>query len=335
MALFNRDKRSSADDTGSSPAEEAPVAGPELAQEAPEHTEDIPHVGISVSTYGAPAPRTPPAQTASPAPAEGSAQNALPENSILKAALSTLPEKPEPRDVMNVMRQALQGHLFVRVQGDARALLKEKKPLTLAATQINDKRFLLAFTGGAALQNAVKLDGDTQTSAVGQPALAVFRNVLGGPYAGLILDHASGPARVILPTQLIEKALDEGDEEMTIKNLLSRRRDDSTPAHVAEAIAEGKVFLALRGDGDKAGVTQVQNDKGERRIEVFSHPLELLALGRQDRAVPVTGAQLGGLLAADSELTGIVLDPGGPWMTLDRTELEPVLRLAPQGDDAS
>ena len=77
-----------------------------------------------------------------------------------------------------------------------------------------------------------------------------------------------------------------------------------------------------------AMVRAVAPQQGERILDVFSHPLEVVALGRGDQPTPFTAAQLAAALASDAGLSGVVLDPGGPWIRLTRAQLAPVLELA-------
>lgn len=341
--------------TEASGAPDAPGAPDATA--APEVTQEpVPEVSISVSTFGKPSAgsrpidsvgQEPPAQPATPAasgprarpaaeaPARTETVSGLPDNTVLKQALASLPETPGNAEVMNVMRQALQGHLYVRAQGNAQDLIAQGASLTLAITSFQDKRFLLAYTGGAALQASIRADGDTATSAVGQPAIHILRNVTASGYDGLYLDHAIAGARMILPTQLIAKALDEGDPELTIKTLLVSERTQQTAFAVAEALTRVKLWVAAKPDpaSGQIGLAEARTPSGQRRLEVFSHPLEVVALGRGDRALPITGAQLGKALAADTGMTGLLIDPAGPWIELDREALAPVLALADQ--DAS
>lgn len=350
MALFSRrDKNPQAPDPdevddaarASEPGDAdtiAPVSEAGVDATTPE--EVVPQVNISVSTFGkaaaAPAPATPPgARRTTRGPAEAPAQTesvpGLPDNVVVREALAALPEQLEPADVVALMRQLLQGHLFVRVRGDARALLAEGKDLTMAVSAIGDDRYLLAFTGGDALQASVGSDGDTQTSAMGQPALAILRNVVAGPYAGLIIDHASPGRRAILPKALVEKALADADPAATIKNLLVQPRTDQIAAKIAAALATTRVWVAagkVAGDENRLGVSEVRGTDGSRHLEVFTHPLEVAVLGRSDRAVPLTPEQLAKALAADEGLTGVVVDPAGPWIQLDRAQLAPVIALS-------
>ena len=197
MALFSRrDKnpstpdRNEADDAvrAAEPTADADsaVPAPEAGSDAAPAEEIVPQVNISVSTFGkaapAPAPATPPgtrrtARGPAEAPEQTESVPGLPDNVVVREALAALPEQLQPADVVALMRQLLQGHLFVRVRGDARALLAEGKDLTMAVSAMGEDRYLLAFTGGDALQASVSSDGDTQTSAMGQPALAIPRTV--------------------------------------------------------------------------------------------------------------------------------------------------------------
>lgn len=332
MALFSRRPKkdaAAADAAPDSPAEEA-TASPPATADLPESVPDeyVPEVGISVSTFGQ-AP-TRPARAATEAPVPTESIPGLVDNVVLKGALAALPEKPENLDVMNVMRQALQGHLYVRVRGDARSLLAAGEALTLAVSAIGENRFLLAFSGGAALQASIRADGDTATSAISQPAVNILRNAISGPYAGLIIDHAVMGSRIVLPTPLIQKALDEADPDLILKTLLCSPRHELTALDVVDALGRVKLWVAggTSEDGARLGLAESRTADGQRRLEVFSHPLEVISMRRGDRPLPLTGIQLGKALTADPGLTGIVIDPGGPWIALDRTQLAPILALA-------
>ncbi|MDN8549717.1 SseB family protein [Microbacterium sp. NM3R9] len=355
MAIFKRSAR----DTTSQPAESGPVddevAGATesdaVASGDAAATTDaaapVPHVGISVSTFGASAPAAAQPAAAQPGravtrpPAEAPERTetiaGMPDNTLVQAALASLPEKPGNVDVMNVMRQSMQGTMYVRVRGDARALTAEGKPLTLAVSQVDGARFLLAFTGGASLRASVESDGDRDTSALGLPMVNVFRNAIEGPYEGLIIDHAVPGSRIVLPAPLIKKAFEEGDPAFAIKNLLAGPRDEDTAAAVGAALATAPLWVAAgpAGDGGQLGLAESRTTSGERRLEVYSHPLEVLVLQRGDRPVPVTAAQIARALVANPALTGVIVDPGGPWIHVDRADLGPVLARADEPDDAA
>lgn len=320
------------------------TAGPatqDAAADTEQPGEAVPQVGISVSTYGKPPAAPPAAQPATPAaprprsqapelpPAPTETLPGLRDNALVAKTLANLPDSPDGVDLMNVARQLLQGHLFLRVQGDARSLIAEGKNLPLAVATINDKRFALAYSNGAALQASVRADGDTSTSAMGQPVLAVIRHVLSAKYDGLILDHASAPARAVLPTALLTKMVETFDEQLTIKTLLAGERTPETAARVAEALTHAPLWVAVNraGEDGPIGVAESRQADGSRYLEVYSHPLEVVAGGRGDQAAPITAAQLAKSLFSDERLTGIVVDPRGPWLRLRRDDLAPLLAL--------
>ncbi|HWI30648.1 MAG TPA: SseB family protein [Microbacterium sp.] len=364
MALFSRRKKPGAAVTpdavpetppapSTAPADAEPTA--RAASEPPAAPDAAPAVSISVSSFrglGAPTPTPTPTPTPAPAPpaprplapAEAPAVTesvpGLRDNVLLAEALEAYGALPEPTstDLLNVTRQLLQGHVFLRVQGDARALLSEGKELPLAVVRNGEKEFLLAFSTGAALQASVRAVQDPQTSAMGQPVGNVIRHLLAASHDGLILDQSSAPARAVIPRELLERVLKEGDPAFTVKNLLSQPRTPATPGAIAAALVTAPLWVAVgqappdTPEGKpRVGIAESQTPDGKRYLEVFSHPLEVLALGRGNQAMPFPVAKLATSLRGHAELTGIVVDPGGPWIRLERDALGPVLALADAG----
>lgn len=333
--------------------------------DAPETpAEPVPHVGISVNTFGrgaetarpldevvheasatnasasaattgapTPAPARPRPAATAPAPSE--TIPGLVDNALLQAALAALPESPQAAHIMNVMRQALQGQLYLRAQGDAQALIAAGQGLNLAVTTHEDKRYLLVFSSGEAMRQSVAAEAaaataDSATSVVGQAAHNVFRTAIDSGYDGVYLDHANTGARLVLPIELVKKSLEDGAPvPFELKALLSGERTEETPAAIAEVLTRVPVWVAGGTDPSGAiGLAEARTEAGERRLEVYSHPLEVIAMGRGDSPLPLTTAQLATTLASEPALTGIVLDPAGPWIELDRDDLAVVLALA-------
>lgn len=333
--------------------------------DAPETpAEPVPHVGISVNTFGrgaetarpldevvreasatnasasaattgapTPAPARPRPAATAPAPSE--TIPGLVDNALLQAALAALPEAPQAAHIMNVMRQALQGQLYLRAQGDAQALIAAGQGLNLAVTTHEDKRYLLVFSSGEAMRQSVAAEAaaataDSATSVVGQAAHNVFRTAIDSGYDGVYLDHANTGARLVLPIELVKKSLEDGAPvPFELKALLSGDRTEETPAAIAEVLTRVPVWVAGGTDPSGAiGLAEARTEAGERRLEVYSHPLEVIAMGRGDSPLPLTTAQLATTLASEPALTGIVLDPAGPWIELDRDDLAAVLALA-------
>ena len=194
MALFSRrpaatpaetpegasDDTTSVDDTGvANAASDADPAASQPSAVADDEPDFDAVVGISMSSFqglGAPAPAAnAAAETAADDDAEAPPRPSVQDNGPLVTALSKLPERPEPAELLQVARQLLQGHLFLRVKGDAKRMLAEGENIPLAITTIGDKQYVLAYSGVAALRASLAADGATDTSAMAQPAQAVLR----------------------------------------------------------------------------------------------------------------------------------------------------------------
>lgn len=299
-----------ADDLGQGSAEE-PSDAAAAPQEIPAGRPPLPF-----------APADPPEQTET--------IPGMKDNVLLREALAVLEEGASQAELLGVLRQALQGSLFLRVQGDAGALLKEGKPLSIGVVNDGENSFMLAFSSAGAVRDSVQLEDDpSQTSAVVQPVQAVFQQVVDGPFAGLIVDNASAPHRVVFPTELLQKALEEGDPSFAVKELLAAPRDASSEARVADALATARLWVAVHETEDEGfGVAEAHTADGARYLQVFSHPLEVIALGRGDRPLPFSGEQIGKVLATHPEMTGVLVDAAGPTIAVSREALGALIILA-------
>ncbi len=348
MALFSRRSKKTSepahDGVAAEPAPDA-TADAELASGATpavdENTDAAASVPITMSSFqGLGAQRAP--QPPTPPPAEPALQRrrsapelppppsesvpGLRDNVLVRQALTELADGAPTQELLNVARQMLQGHLYLRVKGDAGALLSEGKQLPLAMVTVGDRRFALAYSNGRALGASVRADGDTDTSAMGQPVLSILRHVLAGGFDGLILDHSSAPSRAVLPTELLQKIVDRADDQLTIKTLLAGERTPATGAAIVAALADVPVWVAVsQAEGGRLGIAEQRSADGARHLQVFSHPLEVAIMGRGDQAAPLTAAQIAAALNSDQGLSGIVVDPAGPWIRLSREDLAPLL----------
>jgi hypothetical protein len=253
----------------------------------------------------------------------------IPDNVLVRDALALLSDPPTTPEVLNVARQLLQGQLYLRVKGDARALLAAGEELSLATITVEGDTYMLAYSSGAALQSSVLADGDRDTSAMGQPVLTIIRNLLAGHYEGLVLDQASAPARAVLSRELLDRLVQDVDEELTLKTLLAEERTPENAAAVAQALTRVPVWVAVGGaDGEALGVAEARSEDGSRLLELYSHPLEVALMGRGDRPAPLSAAQLAGALRSDEGINGVVINPQGPWVRLTRDDLAPLLAIA-------
>lgn len=300
--------------SGSAPTS-APVAAPApapVATPAPEPERRLPL-----------APVQPPEQTET--------VPGMKDNVLLRESLKEVEKGATNEQLLGVLRQALQGHLYIRVNGDARAQISEGKPLAVAVVRDGERQFMLAFSSAAAVRDSVQLEKDpSATSAVAQPVTSVLQQVVSGDFAGLIVDNASAPHRVVFPTELLQKALDQADVDMTVKSILAAPREQDTASKLGDALAVKRMWVAVNegNSSGQVGIAEAQTPDGKRFLQLFSHPLEVLALGRGDRPLPFEPQQLANLLSSHIEMAGVIIDPAGPSMLVERDALTSVLIMA-------
>ncbi|WP_309104179.1 SseB family protein [Microbacterium sp.] len=277
-----------------------------------------------------PAERTLPLAPASP-PEQTETVAGMKDNVLLREALKQVEQGASNEQLLGVMRQALQGHLYIRVNGDAREQISAGKPLSVAVVRDGDRSFMLAFSSAAAVRASVQQESDpSATSAVAQPVTSVLQQVVAGEFTGLIVDNASAPHRVVFPTELLQKTLEQADPDMTVKALVAAPRAADTAVKVGEALATKRMWVAVNegAGGGQVGIAEAQTADGRRFLQLFSHPLEVIALGRGDRPLPFEPEQLAKVLSSHSEMAGVIVDPAGPTLIVERDALAPVLVLA-------
>ena len=97
---------------------------------------------------------------------------------------------------------------------------------------------------------------------------------------------------------------------------------------VAEALTRVPLWVAVgTAESGARGLAESRSTDGTRHLEVYSHPLEVAVMGRGDSAAPITSLQLSRALRTDEGITGVLVDPAGPWLRLTRDGLAPVLAL--------
>ena len=315
-------------------------AGPEVSLDEPQQS---PPSAPAASAGGAARPAVPPASAEPPSaerrlplapalpPEQTETVPGMKDNVLLREALAQLGEGASNEQLLGVMRQALQGHLYIRVNGDARAQISEGKPLSVAVVRDGERQFMLAFSSAAAVRDSVQLEAEAAaSSAVAQPVTSVLQQVVAGDFAGLIIDNASSPHRVVFPTELLQKALEQSDLEMAVKSILAAPRAQDSAARLGEALSTKRMWVAVNdgSDGAPVGIAEAQTPDGKRFLQLFSHPLEVIALGRGDRPLPFEPEQLAKVLSGHPEISGVIVDPAGPTMIVERDALAPVLVLA-------
>lgn len=275
------------------------------------------------------APATPPEQTHT--------VDGLNDNILLREALAELQEGATNEQLLGVMRQSLQGHLYLRVHGDAREQISSGKPLSVGVIRDGERSFMLAYSSGRALQQSLEGAEDAAaTSAIAQPTTAVYQQVIAGGFNGIVIDNSSAPHRAVFPTELLQKAVEQGDENMAVKTALAAPRDEQSAVRVAEALAGTRCWVAVNdgSNGQPVGIAEAHATDGRRLLQVFSHPLEVVALGRKDKPLPFQPEQLAKVLGEHSGLAGVLVDIAGPSIAIERDALSAVLVLGIDiGDD--
>ncbi|PKI92282.1 histidine kinase [Actinomycetales bacterium SN12] len=268
------------------------------------------------------APAMPPEQTHT--------VDGLNDNILLREALAELQEGATNEQLLGVMRQSLQGHLYLRVQGDAREQISSGKPLSVGVVRDGERSFMLAYSSGRALQQSLEGAEDAAaTSAIAQPTTAVYQQVVAGGFNGIIIDNSSAPHRAVFPTELLQKAVEQADENMAVKTALAAPRDEQSAVRVAEALAGTRCWVAVNdgSNGQPVGIAEAHATDGRRFLQVFSHPLEVVALGRKDQPLPFQPEQLAKVLGEHSGLAGVLVDIAGPSIAIERDQLSAVLVL--------
>lgn len=344
MALFSRRKNDPADAVPESEVTADAVA--EVVDAAPEvPVEAVPQVNISMTAFGglggAPTPQPQTLRPEKPedvvlplAPSDPPTNletiSGLRDNGVLRDALAGLGETPTGAELLGVTRQLLQSHIYLRVRGDARAQIEAGEPLKLGIVSDGDRQFMLAYSSGRALREAFQKDNDTDTSAFAQPAQNIIKNVLSGNLDGLILDNESAPSRAVIPKDVLERAMEQAEEAFVLKGLLCEPRNEQTKDKIVEALRTARLWVAVgvanEKDGEKQyGIAEAHTRDGRRLLQIFTHPLEVIALQRTEQPMPFPFEKFLAALSENSNLAGVVIDPAGPSIRLSREELEPLL----------
>ncbi len=340
MALFSRGKKSDDANVANETVDAveqvaASVDAAETAAAASEPQAPVPNVNVSVSTFqglgATPASslgeRVQPAQThvelpRSPAnpPENTQSMTGYEDNVLLRETLARLTADATGAELVGVLRNALQGLLYVRIPADAKELVEAGKPVPVGvARNENGESFLLVFSSAKALFDSVNALSDPKAAAgMAQPASAVLKQVVDGEYAGIVLDNDSAPHRAVFPRDLITRALSEGEPSFRIKTLLAQPRTPEMVAGVALALTELPTWVAVGKVEGGSGIAEAHLSNGKRYVQIFSHPVEVAAMGRGEQPAPLTPAKLRKVLEVADHTDGLLIDPAGPTFIVPR-----------------
>lgn len=347
MALFSRGKKSNepsndAVDAVEEGVEQADAAVEADATDAPEAA-PAPNVNISVGSFqglGSPAGvlnQTPaPSQPAAPAepvpvelelprspanpPENTQTIEGYTDNVLLRETLARVHEEASGVHLVGVLRNMLQGPLYVRVPANSQDAIKAGQPVPVGVARNEaGESYLLVFSSAKALFDSIKLLPDPQNAAgMAQPASLVLKQVVDGEYSGVVVDNDSAPHRAVFPKELIARALAEGDPEFRVKTLLTQPRSPEGVAQVALALTQTPIWVAVGQVDGGSGIAEANMSTGKRYVQLFSHPIEVAAMGRGEQPGQLTPAKLRKVLEVADHTDGVLIDPAGPSMIIPR-----------------
>lgn len=355
MALFSRGKKSSEPSQAAASAAEVAEEHVEADALSTESAEAglaadiaVPSVNISVGSFqglGSPAgvlnptPAAPTAQAAANAPSAppAAADVELPrspanppentqsvegyaDNVLLRETLARVDGEASGVHLVGVLRNMLQGPLYVRVPANSQDAIKAGQPVPVGVARNEaGESYLLTFSSAKALFDSIRLLPEPESAAgMAQPAFTVLKQVVDGEYSGVVIDNDSSPHRAVFPKELITRALAEGDPLFKIKTLLTQQRTPEGIAQVALALTETPVWVAIGQVEGGSGIAEAALSNGKRYVQVFSHPIEVAAMGRSEQPGQLTPAKLRKVLEVADHTDGVLVDPAGPSMLVPR-----------------
>lgn len=315
------------------------------AQESP--IESVPGMNISTSSFSgfgsfggaAFSQQSEPAQSLKPSGQQPNVAHWLPQsidngnpefgNLFLRAAMKQLGDQPSEAERIDVLRNLLQGYLFVPVQGDAEKLFKLGKDLPLSLINSDQGQLLMVFTGMDALNISLAASGTKQDiTALKQPIENVLAILRDSDLAGIVIDGGNEYQSAYFPRELLLAAFDDMDDQLRVRKLALEAPSDSRTEQLLKALADAPLWLAGQQSGPEGqwGVAENRSPDGTSYLELFTHPLEVRARGRNDSPMPIELAQLLELIAQAAHLDGVVIDPAGPSIELRREDFAQLLQ---------
>lgn len=253
------------------------------------------------------------------------------DNFVLRAALTEVTATPTRAQLVAVCRQLLQGDLILTANGDFLDQFIRRDNPHIGLVVEGGRKLLAAFSTQETFDQLRASQGNPhETYSVTKKAAEVLDQVISGGFDGLVVDQASAPHRVSIPTQVIQSLLAEAEPNFTIKTLLAAPRDAETIASLVEALTTTNTWAGgHESDAGQIALAQIENPDGSGNyLLLFSHPWEVTVLGNSDRPLVMAPKDLARTLAAQPEIAGVIIDPAGPSIAVSRKALERVVALA-------
>ena len=253
----------------------------------------------------------------------------LVDNVTLRGAVSAFAEAPSADTYGAVLRDCLHGSLLVDATGsdlrmtkDGGSIAKGSKLAFHEGVGLDGRRALFAFTSQ---EEAQRMHPETPAATIGQSALDLIRFALGQQYAWLYIDPGGTTCGVELAD--FEASLRSHPNE-PIKAALSLDNPLAQKSAVMAALSEGGTLLQAVGELTVGGTT-VRTTTGPDRNRMslaFTSELEIAARYDSYKLVerPVEDILTD---AIKPPMSGLVINPAGPWIALDAEQVRHSLEL--------
>jgi SseB protein N-terminal domain len=243
-----------------------------------------------------------------------------PDNVSLRRAVAHFQEARDQASFFDVLRECLQGDLLV---GNVVSQVTEQEPpvdssakLPLYGKRAVVKKTLYVFTR---VEEAVKVDADTAASVTARPAVEVLEQFRDEGLDFVCIDPA-GP-RCLISADNVETML-RVPRNVPVKTALAIEVPGKRRLAVRRALEMGGLLLQVvrwNSEGQYEHRTTFLPD-GRTAALAFTSELEIKVRYESGDFIesPVERIVKAVLAGEDS---GLVINPGGPWIALDADEL--------------
>lgn len=233
-------------------------------------------------------------------------------NVILESAIVRYNAERDQTSYTDVIRQTLQGSMFLFADDVQRSLGSARR----GEQSSFDGTTLRAYTQVPGFSPASEA---SESEIVRLAATAVMRLVIDQRYATLQLDSAR--ATCLIPSADVKIAL-RSDRNDLVKDALSTSTNDENRSRVLAALEKDGILLqaveVVPGRQPKLSIMKGADDA--TRLLLFTSEMEIAAKFPSYQFVVVPVKRAFGE-ALDKSFAGVVINPQGPWISLDRDDL--------------
>lgn len=259
----------------------------------------------------------------------------LVDNTLLRAAVAAFAAAPDQATYFDVLRASLHGDLLMDATGSSITYTDDGTSIA-AGSRIafqegeapDGGRAMFAFTNQEQVGNLHPDDRDS-VQTIGQTAIATLELAVSQGFAWLYIDPA-GP-RCALEVAHLHFVLRNAHNDAVAAAIVQPM---GTREAVIEALALGGTLLyaVTEHDDGRVEVATSTNPAGEPVYLAFTSAAEVLARDPQAAVAAIEVNRVVGD-ALTEPFAGLVINPGGPWMSLEHDELRALQSRLPAVDD--